>query len=334
MKNLMCALALVALWTGTAAAQSVSLSINDGRVTLEARDATIRQILAEWQRLGGVKVVGAERLSGTQPLTITLTDVPERQALDIVLRSVPGYMAVDRATPAATLSRYDRLVLLPRTTTPVSAAASPAPAAAQAYTQPAAQPEAIPAEEPDQTDVEQFTDAAAEPPMPAAPVMNPYDTANGGPYGGSSAAAAASGTVSVNPPETQFDYANPQRYFERMRQLQSQQMQQQQAQPGQQPTAGTGVYPGSMPPAGVSATPGPTAVPTAPGTTLAQPGIAPVPQPQPGQPAGQTGQPFNPYNLPPDWVPPPVTPQQGTPVEPDRSKYANPYVPQTRQPND
>ena len=36
---------------------------------------------------------------------------------------------------------------------------------------------------------------------------------------------------------------------------------------------------------------------------------------------------FNPYNLPADWVPPPAVPNAGTPVEPDRAKYSNPYNP-------
>jgi hypothetical protein len=69
--------------------------------------------------------------------------------------------------------------------------------------------------------------------------------------------------------------------------------------------------------------PMPTGVPTATGT-LAQPGVAPTPQPQNTPPQGQF---FNPYNLPPDWVPPPPVPDTGTPVEPDRAKYSNPYQP-------
>ena len=51
------------------------------------------------------------------------------------------------------------------------------------------------------------------------------------------------------------------------------------------------------------------------------PGVYPAQPPQ--------GQFFNPYNLPADWVPPtPVPADSGTPVEPDRAKYANPYNPQ------
>jgi hypothetical protein len=91
-------------------------------------------------------------------------------------------------------------------------------------------------------------------------------------------------------------------------------------------------YPGSTldaAPAGTgSAGTGPSAVPSATGT-LARPGIAPSPTAPPQQ------QFFNPYNLPPDQLQgnPTATPTPSTsPVEPDRAKYANPYVPATRPP--
>ena len=75
---------------------------------------------------------------------------------------------------------------------------------------------------------------------------------------------------------------------------------------------------------GRGAAPVPTNVPTAPGV-LNRPGVAPVPQPQPTPAQGEF---FNPYNLPADWVPPPAVPNNtGTPVEPDRAKYSNPYNP-------
>src|SRR3954462_492180 len=80
---------------GQTATPGVSLVIRDGMVTLKAEQASLRQILAEWERQGQVKVVGADKLVGS-PLTLTLVDVPEKQALDIVMRGVPGYMAVDR----------------------------------------------------------------------------------------------------------------------------------------------------------------------------------------------------------------------------------------------
>jgi hypothetical protein len=99
--------------------------------------------------------------------------------------------------------------------------------------------EGIVAAGPERNDVEQFQQV--DPPMPDAPVASPYPNAypgspyiganiSNGPYGGNAAAAAAAG-VTAAPPETQFDYANPQKYFEQRR------LQQQAQQPTSVPTA-------------------------------------------------------------------------------------------------
>src|SRR5688572_25419475 len=341
------AAALVALAAPAAHAQEtgispgIALTIRDGRVTLRAENASLRQILAEWERQGQMKVVGAEKLA-PQTITLSVTDMPEKQALEIVMRGVPGYMAMDRAAAAdtpvsASASRFDRLVVLARTTTPVTAVAAappmrggrmaqPAPAQPpgfpqqpEPFVQPAIGDEGMASAQPDRNDVEQFTQT--EPPMPDAPVASPYPNAfpgspyaavaAGAPYGGAAPAGAAAGVSGAAPPETQFDYANPQKYFEQRRQ----QMQAPTATPSITPTVGT--------PIGTTGRPvnGPTATPTVPGA-LARPGIAPTPQAQPNPAQGEF---FNPYNLPPDWVPPPAVPDSGAPVEPDRAKYANPY---------
>ena len=93
------------------------LSFKDGRVTLKVTDVTLRQVLNEWSRLGQTRIVGLEKLGGGL-LTLELTDLPEKQALEILLRSVAGYIAAPRASVAdasvaANLSRFDRLMLLP-----------------------------------------------------------------------------------------------------------------------------------------------------------------------------------------------------------------------------
>jgi hypothetical protein len=354
LKHMIPAVAALALAASTAAAQmpaqpaagpGLSLVLRDGLVTLRAEQASLRQILAEWERQGQVKFVGIDKLVSGAPVTLSLTDMPEKQALDIVMRGVPGYMAVDRAArvETQTASRYDRVIVMARATTPVAAAAGPAtglnrampspaqPAEGFQQTMPEAFVQPVQADEqatPDRADVEQFSQA--EPAMPEAPVVSPYPNAfpgspyagaaNGtGPYGGSPNAAAAAGMNTAAPPETQFDYANPQKYFEQRRQ----QMQGPTATPGLTPI----VPVGGQPIVGTTGRPQmPTGVPTATGT-LAQPGVAPTPQPN-TPPQGQF---FNPYNLPPDWVPPPPVPDTGTPVEPDRAKYSNPYQPNPPQ---
>jgi hypothetical protein len=114
--------ALVLGCGGVASAQSVRLQFSNGRVSLSAQNAPIRTILAEWARIGGTHIVNGERVAGP-PLTLELTNVPERQALDIILRSVSGYMAGPRLVTAAGTSSFDRIMILPTSTT----AAAPAP---------------------------------------------------------------------------------------------------------------------------------------------------------------------------------------------------------------
>ena len=93
----------------------VQLSIRNGRVSIVAKDATVRQILVEWARVGKTKVVNVERIPGG-PMTIELKDVPEAEALDVLLRSLSGYMASPRRTLAsADASAYDSIVVMPTT---------------------------------------------------------------------------------------------------------------------------------------------------------------------------------------------------------------------------
>lgn len=120
------ALSLVAVLP--ASAQQLKLAFNDGLVSLDATSVPARTILVEWAKLGGTKVFGGERITGS-PLTLTLENVPEARALEIVLRSVAGYMAAPRgatATPGA--SMYDRILVLATSAAPAPAAAArPAP---------------------------------------------------------------------------------------------------------------------------------------------------------------------------------------------------------------
>ena len=109
------------------AQSSVSVSFEDGRVTLSARNAPLRTILAEWSRVGGSRIVNAERIAG-QPLTLELTDVTERDALSVLLRSVSGYIVAPRVGDVAGRSSFDRIFILP-TSAPVRA--TPAAASTQ-----------------------------------------------------------------------------------------------------------------------------------------------------------------------------------------------------------
>ena len=107
----------------------VTVTMHNGLVSIVAKDATVRQILAEWARVGRTKIVNAERIAGG-PVSLELSEIPEKQALDILLRSVNGYLAAPRPNPDATASAFDRILVLPTSTPPRSLSASssiPAP---------------------------------------------------------------------------------------------------------------------------------------------------------------------------------------------------------------
>lgn len=263
------------------ASAEFSLTIRDGQVTLVANNATVRQILAEWARVGQTKVVNADKLTGP-PVTLRLENVPEQQALDILLRASSGFMVAERVPYNPAASRYDRILVMPPSTAVASAGAAarpggptPAPAAAPPVSAPAPPPE--PAED--------AADTGAEDP-PASPYSD------------------------GRPPETNFDYANPQEFLRRRQEM----LQQQQPQgAGEKPA----LFPGSVVPYSQPAQPpaaAPATTPTAPGGS-ARPGE--IAKPAQAQPTF-----VNPYGLPVTGAP------AGQPMEPDRAKYANPYQPQ------
>jgi hypothetical protein len=111
----------------SSARADVQLTIRNGRVSLVATNATIRQILAEWAKIGQTTIVNGDRVSGG-PVTLQLSDVPEQQALDVLLRSVSGYMAASRAVALVNASQFDRIIVMPTSVAPPSAP----PRAAQA----------------------------------------------------------------------------------------------------------------------------------------------------------------------------------------------------------
>ena len=95
-------------------------------MSLVAKDATLEQILTEWAKVGQTKIVNSKRISGG-PITLQLTDVPEAQALDILLRDLSGYIAVLRTPPVAGLSRFDRIIVMPTGGALVAGAVSTTP---------------------------------------------------------------------------------------------------------------------------------------------------------------------------------------------------------------
>jgi hypothetical protein len=126
-----------AVWSWAAPAHAeVQLRIENGLVSLKATNATAREILAEWARVGQTRIINAERMPGG-PITIELTGISEEQALEIILRSAAGYVTAPRATSVVNASRYDRILVMP-TSSPTRPTPPPSPAA---FAQPGQQPQ-------------------------------------------------------------------------------------------------------------------------------------------------------------------------------------------------
>jgi hypothetical protein len=92
-------------------------------VWLRASEAPIREILREWARLGDATIVNGDKITGP-PVTLELAGVAERQALEVILREVPGYILAPRSADSVGSSIFDRIVIMPTTTRPLA----PAPA--------------------------------------------------------------------------------------------------------------------------------------------------------------------------------------------------------------
>lgn len=114
--TLLAVLAILSIAPVRADAQQVRLQIQNGFVTLDAQNASVRQILAEWARVGGAKIVNGDKVMGS-PVTLHLVNVPERQAIDTVLRGVSGYMLASRPAGVAG-STFDRILILPTSSAP------------------------------------------------------------------------------------------------------------------------------------------------------------------------------------------------------------------------
>lgn len=120
-----CAVVLIVLGLGSvsfAAPGDLQLTLGDGKATLIAREVPLRQILAEWARIGKTNIVNADKLTGP-PLTLQLVDRPEREVLEILLRSASGYIAAAREVSLAGASQFDRVMILATSRGPVGTAA-------------------------------------------------------------------------------------------------------------------------------------------------------------------------------------------------------------------
>jgi hypothetical protein len=163
-------------------AQHLQLQMQNGLVTLDAQNVSIRQILAEWARVGGARIINGDKVLGA-PVTLQLSGVPERQALDTILRGVSGYMLAARQDAASGLSQFDRILIMPTSSAPRS---NPAPASATFNprpmpTQPAPEPvETEVVEDEDRDQEEEEPGDPGEPEVVEEPVVQPQPGMNRG----------------------------------------------------------------------------------------------------------------------------------------------------------
>jgi hypothetical protein len=111
------AIACASLACASSTLAEVTLQIRDGRVTLDAREAQVGEILAEWSRVGQTTIVGGEEIVGP-PVTIQMVDVPESAALDVILKQCAGYVAGGWPAGLAGASIFQRIMILVTSTAP------------------------------------------------------------------------------------------------------------------------------------------------------------------------------------------------------------------------
>jgi hypothetical protein len=111
---------------GPAFAGDLKLTMQNGRVTIIADNVPLRQILQEWARVGKTTIVNADKMNGPA-ISIQLVDAPERDALDILLRSASGYIAAPRPVPVANAAFYDRVTIMATSRAPAATAGNMPP---------------------------------------------------------------------------------------------------------------------------------------------------------------------------------------------------------------
>ncbi len=104
----------------------------NGTVTLIASNVTVREILAEWARLGNTQMLNADKLTGA-PITVQFESQPEAVVLESLLRSTAGYILYPRlenSSPGASMWQFVSILPTSHPTTlytPTSSAPQIAP---------------------------------------------------------------------------------------------------------------------------------------------------------------------------------------------------------------
>ena len=110
-------------WAQTGQPKKLEISFNAGRVTLVAAGVTLPEILAEWQRQGGSRIVSGDRLT-TGPLTYEFQNVPETAVMQSLLRNAAGVIIAPRRPGGPTGASLIEQVIVLATSRPTTSSAS------------------------------------------------------------------------------------------------------------------------------------------------------------------------------------------------------------------
>jgi hypothetical protein len=139
----------------------------NGRVTLVANGATLREILNEWTRLGGTPFVGAERLAGG-PLTLQYESQSEVDVVKSLLRSASGFVLAPRRAGSVGASQFEAVYVVATS----NAVASTGTTYVPAYQQPQVSTTGFPDQEIPPVDASRGAGPGPQP-QPAAPPPPP-----------------------------------------------------------------------------------------------------------------------------------------------------------------
>ena len=185
------------------ASADVRVSFSDGRVTIVATNASVPEILAEWARVGGSTFVDAEKIPARERLTLRIEDQREIDALEVLLRSVAGYMVAPIASTPDTQSNIERVFILPTSTPAPYAPPPPQPEPAAVENAPFALTGGMPRPD-DDGPVRIATPPAPETPAQAAPAGQASPLTDPG-----STQTLPGGTVTSSRPGVVIDAGQP-----------------------------------------------------------------------------------------------------------------------------
>ena len=105
---------------------SVTILVDHGLVTIRASRVSAAEILKQYGAVGRVEILNLDVLPSND-MTITLENVPETMALDILTRQCGGYLATRRNPDDLNRSGFNRIVLFRESASPSAGRAPSVP---------------------------------------------------------------------------------------------------------------------------------------------------------------------------------------------------------------